>query len=233
MNKSQKILGLTFLILMVSALSNFLNLVSATTSIKNDRDSVEMIVIPAGEFLMGSALGEGRTDERPQRKVYLDAYEIDVTETTNDDYLKFIHSTRRKEPINPYSDKKLSAEPNIGDLPVVQITWYDAVDYCRWVGKRLPTEAEWEYAARGGIERAEYPWGGPYTYDDKGCFLANFKPSSLLTSRFSLSILFPTSILMMSCFVANVSSSLSQLSSLANVLLLVTSYTRIHPCAPL
>jgi len=179
MNKSQKILGLTFLILVVLALSNFLNLVSATTSIKNDRDSVEMILIPAGEFLMGSALGEGRTDERPQRKVYLDAYEIDVTETTNDDYLKFIHSTRRKEPINPYSDKKLSTEPNIGDLPVVQITWYDAVDYCRWVGKRLPTEAEWEKAARGD-KGFIFPWGSDSPKPKEVNFQKNWEGTNTL-----------------------------------------------------
>ena len=158
MNKLEKFLILTFIILATFALSNFLNLANGSTLSTWDRDSVEMIVIPAGEFIMGSALGEGRSDERPQRKVYLDAYAIDVTETTNERYLNFIHSTRRKEPANPYSDKKLSEDPNIGNLPVVQITWYDAVDYCRWVGKRLPTEAEWEKAARG-TKGFIFPWG--------------------------------------------------------------------------
>ena len=117
-----------------------------------------MAVIPEGKFLMGSRPGEGRPDERPQRKVYLDRFAIDVYEVTNKRYLKFIHSTGRKEPLNPYGDKLLSEESGIDNLPVVQVTWYDAVDYCRWAGKRLPTEAEWEKAARG-IDGYSYPWG--------------------------------------------------------------------------
>ena len=158
MKKLQFFLIFIFLILTISALSNFRNHVNASTSNSNNRDSVEVINIPAGEFLMGSAEDKGRSDERPQRKVYLDTYAIDIYETTNNRYLKFIHSTRRKEPPNPYSDKQLSEEYGTGDLPVVQVTWYDAVDYCRWAGKRLPTEAEWEKAARGE-QGFVFPWG--------------------------------------------------------------------------
>jgi formylglycine-generating enzyme required for sulfatase activity len=124
----------------------------------NDRDKTKMIVIPAGEFFMGSKTEEGRPDEQPQRKIYLDTYEMDIHEVSNEGYLKFIHSTGRKEPPNPYSEGLLSKVPGMGNLPIVQVTWYDAVDYCRWAGKRLPTEAEWEKAARG--ENAlVYPWG--------------------------------------------------------------------------
>ena len=123
-----------------------------------NRDPVEMKMIQAEEFLMGSKSGEGRPDERPQRRVYLDAYSIDIYEVTNKRYLRFIHETGRKEPPNSYGEKLLSEESGIGYLPVVQVTWYDAVDYCRWTGKRLPTEAEWEKAARGKSGHV-FPWG--------------------------------------------------------------------------
>jgi len=122
------------------------------------RDPVEMKKIPAGEFLMGSKQDEGRDDERPQRKIYLDTYEIDSHEVSNKRYLNFIRDTGRKDPANPYSEKLLSEENEISDLPVVQVTWYDAVDYCRWAGKTLPSEAQWEKAGRG-TNGYIYPWG--------------------------------------------------------------------------
>ncbi len=123
-----------------------------------EKDPVEMIEIPAGNFLMGSLSGEGRADERPQRKVYLDEFSIDVEEVTNKRYLNFIHRTGRKEPPNPYGEGLLSQQREVALMPVVQVTWYDAVDYCRWAGKRLPTEAEWEKAARGE-NGSIFPWG--------------------------------------------------------------------------
>ncbi len=153
-----KIVSLTFLFSMIFFLFNNQQKVYADSSQINDRDSVEMIVIPAGEFFMGSKPEEGRPDEKPQRSVFLDTYEIDAYEVSNERYLIFIHRTGRKEPPNPYSKGLLSQETGINSLPVVQVTWYDAVDYCRWAGKRLPTEAEWEKAARG--EKGQiFPWG--------------------------------------------------------------------------
>jgi sulfatase modifying factor 1 len=121
-------------------------------------DPVEMKTVPAGEFLMGSKQEEGRVDERPQRKIYLDAYKIDSNEVSNIRYLNFIRETDRKEPTNPYSELQLSEQNEVVNLPVVQVTWYDAVDYCRWAGKHLPTEAQWEKAARG-VKGLIYPWG--------------------------------------------------------------------------
>ena len=138
---------------------NNLNVEAISDSSENiKRDPVEMVLIKADEFLMGSKSGEGRPDERPQRNIFLDEYSIDVHEVSNARYLKFIRETERKEPPNSYSDGLLSKESEVENLPVVQVTWYDAVDYCRWAGKRLPTEAEWEKAARGKNGNT-YPWG--------------------------------------------------------------------------
>ncbi len=153
-----KIVNLTFLICMIMSGLSLPQMVYANSLSLNDRDKSKMVVIPAGEFFMGSKKEEGRPDEQPQKKISLDSYEIDVHEVSNDRYLKFIHATSRKEPPNPYSEGLLSAVTGIENLPVVQVTWYDAVDYCRWAGKRLPTEAQWEKAARGD-KGLIYPWG--------------------------------------------------------------------------
>jgi sulfatase modifying factor 1 len=123
-----------------------------------DRDPVAMITVPAGPFLMGSPAGFGLADEQPQRRVHLEAFAIDKWEVTNARYLRFVKATGHKPPPNPYGAIPLSAMKGIDDLPVVQVTWHDAADYCQWAGKRLPTEAEWEKAARGSDGR-RFPWG--------------------------------------------------------------------------
>ena len=153
-----KILTTTLMIYLVSPISLFRAEAIPGSAISAIRDSVEMRLIESDDFLMGSKSGEGRADERPQRKVYVDKYSIDIYEVTNERYLKFIHDTERKEPPNSYGNTLLSEQPGISQLPVVQVTWYDAVDYCRWTGKRLPTEAEWEKAGRGK-RPIKYPWG--------------------------------------------------------------------------
>ena len=123
-----------------------------------ERDDVPMVNIPSGSFIRGSSEGAGRTDEMPRAKIYLDAFTIDKFEVTNAHYLDFIAATGHKEPYNVYGEGSLFKVSGIKDLPVVQVTWHDAADYCQWVGKRLPTEAEWEKAARGKDGRM-YPWG--------------------------------------------------------------------------
>ena len=123
-----------------------------------EKDLVEMVPIPAGPFIRGSAQGEGRPDEQPRQKIYLQAFAIDKYEVTNGQYLKFVEETLHKLPFNVYGDGPLNLVKGIAELPVVQVTWHDAVDYCFWAGKRLPTEAEWEKAARG-TDRRLYPWG--------------------------------------------------------------------------
>ncbi|MBM4132499.1 MAG: formylglycine-generating enzyme family protein [Nitrospira sp.] len=116
------------------------------------KDGAPMVVIPEGEFLMGSNDGAG--NERPEHKVWLKRYAIDQYEVTINLYAKFLESAKRGPP--PTWDDE--AVTSAGNRPAVGLTWPDAEAYCKWVGKRLPTEAEWEKAARGTDGR-RYPWG--------------------------------------------------------------------------
>jgi formylglycine-generating enzyme required for sulfatase activity len=116
-------------------------------------DLTPMIPIPAGEFLIGSTTG-GNPDEMPQRRVTLDAFSIDKFETTVGRFAKFLQASGADAPeywnmVNVQTD---------GEFPVVGVDWDQAQAYCKWAGKRLPTEAEWEKAARGTDGRM-YPWG--------------------------------------------------------------------------
>lgn len=124
----------------------------------------EMVYIPAGKAVIGSFNGE--TDEAPQREVYVPGFYIDKYEVTNAQYQRFVKATGRKSPenvINPdYTIWKDGNYPlELAYHPVVNVTWYDARDYCAWVGKRLPTAIEWEKAARGPYGNI-YPWGNEY-----------------------------------------------------------------------
>jgi len=122
-------------------------------------DGAPMVLIPAGEFQMGS--NDGGDSEKPVHTVYLDAFYMDVYEVTNARYKKFMDATGHKAPAY-WSNSKF----NSPDQPVVSVSWHDAKAYCDWAGKRLPTEAEWEKAARGGLVGRKYPWGDNLTHDD-------------------------------------------------------------------
>jgi len=148
----------TIVALMTIACAVAIAPVFAAMSVSKEVDLVPMVTIPAGEFLMGSPEETGRADERPQRSVYLDEFVIDQVEVTNERYLAFVASTGHRSPPNPYGTGPLVSVKGIEQLPVVQATWYDAKAYCSWAKKRLPTEAEWEKAARGTDGRL-FPWG--------------------------------------------------------------------------
>jgi formylglycine-generating enzyme required for sulfatase activity len=123
------------------------------------KDGVPMVLIPSGEFLMGSEMaGEG-----PPHPVSVDAYYIDRYEVTNAQYQRFVDATDHRTPqheVDPRYDLWAGGTfpPEFKAQPVVNVDWHDAAAYCEWAGKRLPTEAEWEKAARGTDARI-YPWG--------------------------------------------------------------------------
>ena len=151
------------------AVNVLIGLLSGALALAGDlrpgKDGAPMVLIPAGDFLMGTPLSnrDGGRDEYPQRLISLDAFYMDVYEVTNGRYLTFITATGHRFPENP-RDKKLSLwkESTVPDVfkdhPVVNVDWDDATAYCAWAGKRLPTEAEWERAARGTNGR-RFPWG--------------------------------------------------------------------------
>jgi len=117
-----------------------------------------MIQIPAGSFLMGSDTGQD--NERPVHRVWIDAFELGACQVTNAEYAQFLSATQHRKPLH-WDDPSFSAPLQ----PVVAPSWFDAVEYCEWLSRitqrrfRLPTEAEWEYAARGGLEQKLFPWG--------------------------------------------------------------------------
>ena len=183
-------------------------------------DLKNMVLIPAGEFLMGSPEGEGAFDEHPQHKVYLDDFYIDKYEVTNAQFKKFVEATgyvtdaERKgygEVWNPHQTSYLTLWNFHGvswrlphewkyrgynlphpkdwenyhladkmDYPVVQVSWNDAQAYTLWAGKRLPTEAEWEKAARGTDGR-KWAWGNGFNLNIGGVTIhANINSDGLL-----------------------------------------------------
>ena len=128
---------------------------------------INRVYVPAGAFTMGSPDGEGYDDEHPQHTVYLDAFWIDRTEVTNAMYQQCVNAGACQANYNYGSDF------NAPDQPVVGVNWHDAKAYCEWAGKRLPTEAEWEKAARGTDGR-KYPWGN----QSPNCSLLNYSAHS-------------------------------------------------------
>lgn len=175
---------------------------------------VGMVLIPGGELHMGGDNAQAESNEYPKHSVQIDAFYMDITEVTNEEFSKFVSETNYKTvaeididwsemkkqlpigtpkpdssvlsagslvfhateyPVNLNNPQEWwkwttganwkhplgieSSIENIMDHPVVHISWQDAIEYCKWAKKRLPTEAEWEWAARGGKKDMIYPWG--------------------------------------------------------------------------
>ncbi|MBI5942822.1 MAG: SUMF1/EgtB/PvdO family nonheme iron enzyme [Chloroflexi bacterium] len=126
------------------------------STIKGD-DGMTLRYVPAGEFTMGSDI---KADEQPIHAVTLDAYWIDQTEVTNSMYAQCVKANVCRPPRKATSNTReiYFYNPAFANYPVISVSWNDANEYCSWAGRRLPTEAEWEKAARGTDGRA-YPWG--------------------------------------------------------------------------
>lgn len=149
-----------------------LTLFLLSCSKENISNVQSMVYIPAGEFIMGSedvdtegfgkefGVRKGRfyEDERPMRKISLKGFSIDTYEVTNKQYKKFVDVTGYKHPLTWVGGIYPDGTDN---HPVADVTWFDAYAFCVWAGKRLPTEEEWEKAARGPNGNV-YPWGNDY-----------------------------------------------------------------------
>ncbi len=135
-----------------------------------------MVYIPAGPFQMGSDDKEAKKDEKPRHTVVLDAFYIDIHEVSNLRYKAFIDATGHPAPYvdaqwaEPFNWKGATFPEDKGDYPVVLVSWHDAVRFAEWAGKRLPTEAEWEKAARSGLVNKTYPYGDDIKFEHASYF---------------------------------------------------------------
>jgi len=152
-----------------------------TAQVDNSRvrkiDGMAQVLVPAGSFTMGNDYS--KEDEKPEHSVWLDSYWIDTYEVTNGQYAKCVSEGACYPPDyrNSESNDIYYGNRSFDDYPVLFVSWHDADKYCQWVGGRLPTEAEWEKAARGDKDTRIYPWGDFYAGNyanlcDRNCTLS-------------------------------------------------------------
>ncbi|PIE79564.1 MAG: hypothetical protein CSA15_02785, partial [Candidatus Delongbacteria bacterium] len=156
--------------------------------------SIEMVVIPQGSFVMGDSKGEGNSYELPLHEVSISSFQMSKYEITNTQYCEFLNAMGTTQGeyggetvtwiFLEYAGSRIEeengsyvVESNFENHPVVWVTWYGANAYCEWKGGRLPTEAEWEYAARGGLEDKRFPRGETISHetngDEQACYSAD------------------------------------------------------------
>ncbi|MBI3805731.1 MAG: SUMF1/EgtB/PvdO family nonheme iron enzyme [Nitrospirae bacterium] len=176
-SKSKWTPALFFIILLASLITRRLK--------KEDPTPYDMVQVPAGEFVMGTNETSHEinlasifpnkpllTDERPAHTIYLDSFYIDRDKVRNRAYQKYAKATGRPLP--------LKVDKTTADRPVTHLTWQEASDYCRSLGKRLPTEEEWEKAARGTDGRI-YPWGNQFDPELEKAVQAALPPKPILS----------------------------------------------------
>lgn len=146
----------------------------------------DMIVVPGGNFLRGS--NDGNRDEVPKHQILLNSFAIDIHPVMNEQFVRFLDAMGGEKDSNHHdiirlrdsrikrSGGKLTIESGYAKHPVVGVTWYGAVAYAKWVGKRLPTEAEWEITAYGGLENALYPTGDDIEKSQANFFSSDTTP---------------------------------------------------------
>jgi formylglycine-generating enzyme required for sulfatase activity len=150
------------------------------------RDGSRLLLVPGGFFWMGSRSKKMKKDERPYRLVYLDSYYVDELPVTNAQYSTFITDKRVRKP-KGFTHRK--SEPDWAALPVTGVTWDDASAYAKWATRRLPTEAEWEKAARG-VDGRTWPWGEttPEKFETQVAHLGDERSATIAVGSFPANI---------------------------------------------
>ena len=167
----KSIIFTNLLLINIIGACNFLNTEPGIGSTMKAKDGMTMVFVPAGTFSMGD--DEGEYEEKPVHQVYLDAFWIDQTEVTNEMYSQCVWAIacREQSDVRSYTRDSYYGNPKFDDYPVINVDWNMAKAYCAWRGDRLPSEAEWEKAARGTDGRT-YPWG-----ESIDCDKANYQNS--------------------------------------------------------